>query len=133
MTDEERFAALRREITEVLAAALESAERHAAEMERRDETHIAETGRRDELHVQEMQRRDDLHAQEMENVREALETRDIIGQAKGVIMAALFCSPDEAFDLIRKQSQRENRKLVDIAVEIAGRTSRLPGAPSGSP
>jgi response regulator NasT len=82
--------------------------------------------------MQEMQRRDDLHIHEMENVWEALETRDIIGQAKGVIMAALSCSPDEAFNLIRKQSQHENRKLVHVAVEIAGRASRLPDAP-GAP
>jgi hypothetical protein len=45
MTDEERFAALRREIAELLAAALESEQRHAAQMERRDEAHIGETGR----------------------------------------------------------------------------------------
>jgi AmiR/NasT family two-component response regulator len=99
-------------------------------MERRDERHIAETERRDELHVRELERRDELHTHESEMIREALETRDIIGQAKGVVVVTLGCSPDEAFNLIRQQSQRENRKLVDVAIEIAKRASTIGGRES---
>jgi AmiR/NasT family two-component response regulator len=69
----------------------------------------------------------------LELIREALETRDIIGQAKGVIMAALSCSPDEAFTLLRQQSQAENRKLVVIATEIANRAWNRPNAPQPPP
>ena len=54
----ERLAALRDEITRMLAAALETEGRHAADMERRDELHLAEAGRRDELHVHELERRE---------------------------------------------------------------------------
>jgi two-component system, response regulator / RNA-binding antiterminator len=71
--------------------------------------------------VQELHRREELHEQEMEMIRVALETRDIIGQSKGVIMAALSCSPDEAFNLLRQQSQHEKRKVVEVAAEIARR------------
>jgi hypothetical protein len=133
MTEDDRLRALRDEITRLLADALETQQRHAADMARRDELHIAETGRRDELHLQELQRRHELHAHEMEMIREALETRDIIGQAKGVIMAALSCSPDEAFHLLRQQSQHENRKLVDVAIEIRRRASSPSNGPCTRP
>jgi leucyl aminopeptidase (aminopeptidase T) len=123
VSEDSRLASLRDDIVKMLAGALETEQRHASEMERRDHQHIAEAERRDELHVQELHRRDDLHAHEMEMIREALETRDTIGQAKGVIMAALSCSPDEAFRLLRQQSQHENRKLVEVAAEIARRAS----------
>ena len=126
VSDEERLVALRDEIVRLLAAALQTDQRHEAEMQRRDQLHVAESDRRDTLHVQELQRRDDLHARELEMIREALETRDIIGQAKGVIMAALSCSPDEAFNLLRQQSQHENRKLVDVAIDIVKRACEEP-------
>lgn len=53
-----------------------------------------------------------------EHLGRALENRAAIEQAKGVIMASTGCSPDEAFELLRQQSQSENRKLREIAVEI---------------
>jgi AmiR/NasT family two-component response regulator len=60
------------------------------------------------------------------NLRIALEGRDIIGQAKGVIMSSAGCTADEAFDRLVEQSQRENRKVVDIAAEIAASPSARP-------
>jgi hypothetical protein len=133
VSNDANLAGLRDEIRELLSAALERNGQHIDEIERRDELHIAETERRDELHVQEMHRRDDLHAHELELIHEALETRDIIGQAKGVIMAALSCPPDEAFNLLRQQSQHENRKLVVVATEVASRAWKRPGTPNASP
>ena len=131
MAVDDRLEDLRIEIERLLSAALASDERHEAELERRDLLHVAETARRDQLHVDEMQRRDDLHTHEMALIREALETRDIIGQAKGIIMAAMSCSADQAFHLLRQQSQHENRKLVEVAIEIAERPAmhRPPAAP----
>jgi response regulator NasT len=123
VADESHLAALRQDITRLLDAALQAEQRATAEMERRDELHVAEADRRDALHVSELQRRDELHVHELEMIREALETRDMIGQAKGVIMATLSCSSDEAFTLLRRQSQHENRKLVEVAMEIANRAS----------
>lgn len=56
----------------------------------------------------------------------ALETRTVIGQAQGVLIARQGIAPDEAFDILRRASQRTNRKLRDVAAEIvasAGRAS----------
>jgi GAF domain-containing protein len=49
----------------------------------------------------------------------ALETRDLIGQAKGVIMANEKVTADDAFAILRKASQRRNVKLRDLAAEVA--------------
>jgi GAF domain-containing protein len=52
----------------------------------------------------------------------AMESRAVIEQAKGILMSAQRCTPDEAFDLLRRASQRENRKLRELATEIVQRT-----------
>lgn len=49
----------------------------------------------------------------------ALQTRDIIGQAKGVLMAREGLTADDAFARLRDLSQRLNRPLRDIADETA--------------
>lgn len=49
---------------------------------------------------------------------QALDSRDRIGQAKGILMAREAVGADEAFDILRRASQRTNRKLVDIAADI---------------
>jgi len=59
-----------------------------------------------------------------EQLQVALDGRQPIDLAKGIIMNALGCGPDEAFDVLVKQSQRENRKLRDVAAEIVARTQR---------
>jgi GAF domain-containing protein len=53
-----------------------------------------------------------------EQLQEALDSRAVIEQAKGVLMAEQGCSPDEAFDLLRHASQRENVKVREIAQRI---------------
>ena len=54
---------------------------------------------------------------------EALRSRAVIEQAKGILMARSNISADEAFDLLRRASQRENRKLRELAAEIVARTA----------
>jgi hypothetical protein len=95
-----------------------------AEMQRRDDRHLAESERRDELHIAELGRRDQFHIEEMALLAAAIESRDIIGQAKGVIMVTVGCSADEAFLLLKRQSQHENRKVTEVAAEIAARAQR---------
>ena len=53
-----------------------------------------------------------------EQLQEAMQSRAVIEQAKGVLMAEQGCRPDEAFELLRQASQRENVKLRDIAQRI---------------
>ena len=42
----------------------------------------------------------------------------MIEQAKGTIMAATGCSDEAAFAVLVAQSQAQNRKLREIAVEV---------------
>lgn len=49
----------------------------------------------------------------------ALETRGLIGQAMGILMAQSDLTADEAFDQLRTASQRMNIKLRDLARSIA--------------
>jgi len=53
-----------------------------------------------------------------EQLQEAMASRAVIEQAKGVLMADQGCGPKEAFELLRQASQRENVKLRDIAQRI---------------
>ena len=52
------------------------------------------------------------------NLRIALESRDVIGQAKGILMERHRYTADEAFDLLVAASQRTNRKLREVAEEL---------------
>jgi hypothetical protein len=58
-------------------------------------------------------------AQAAERSREAVRTRDVIGQAKGILMAREGVGEDEAFDMLRRASQRMNVKLRDVASQVA--------------
>ena len=59
-----------------------------------------------------------------EHLEQALVGREVIDMAKGIIMNAMGCGPDEAFDTLVKQSQQENRKLRDVAADIVARAQR---------
>jgi hypothetical protein len=52
-------------------------------------------------------------------LHEALSSRDVIGQAKGILMERLRITPEDAFDTLRRASQRLNIKLRDIAERLA--------------
>lgn len=62
-----------------------------------------------------------------DNLRQALISRTVIDQAKGVLMATQRVSADEAFDLLVDRSQRENVKVRDLAHEIVAGRSAPPG------
>ena len=70
------------------------------------------------------QRQDDIEHREAA-LHRGLGTRDVIGQAKGILMERQRLSAGEAFDLLRRTSQRLNRKLADIAEHLA-ETGNLP-------
>jgi AmiR/NasT family two-component response regulator len=44
--------------------------------------------------------------------------RDLIGQAKGILMERHRLTADQAFRLLVKASQRTNTKLAEIAVRL---------------
>ena len=45
-------------------------------------------------------------------------SRDVIGMAKGIVMARQKVSDDEAFDILRRASQRTNVKLRELAERV---------------
>ena len=49
----------------------------------------------------------------------ALASRDVIGQAKGILMERLRITPEDAFDTLRRSSQRLNVKLREVAQKLA--------------
>ncbi len=58
-----------------------------------------------------------------ENMEQAMLTRSAIDQAIGILMADGGRTPDEAFQLLVSASQRENRKLREIAAGIVSRVA----------
>ena len=52
-------------------------------------------------------------------LRQAMDSRDVIGQAMGVLMAQSNLTAEEAFAHLRTASQRLNVKLHDVAARIA--------------
>ena len=57
-----------------------------------------------------------------ENLTQAIESRETISQAVGILIAAGGRAPEAAFQVLVNASQRENRKVRDIADEIVART-----------
>jgi GAF domain-containing protein len=53
-----------------------------------------------------------------EDLKTALRSRDLIGQAKGILIANRGVDEDEAFRLLAAASQRQNVKLVEVARSI---------------
>jgi GAF domain-containing protein len=52
------------------------------------------------------------------NLHAALATREVIGQAQGILMERERLSSDQAFDILRRASQHLNLKLRDIAQNL---------------
>jgi len=64
-----------------------------------------------------------------EQMKQAMATRAVIEQAKGIIMRDRGCTADEAFDTLAQMSQQSHTKLRDVAqklVDQVGRGSRRP-------
>ena len=66
-------------------------------------------------------------AQQESNLRKGMDNRDVIGQAKGILMERHKLTADQAFGVLTRVSQELNRKLVDVAREV-GDTGTVPGA-----
>ncbi|MDD4865960.1 MAG: GAF and ANTAR domain-containing protein [Mycobacterium sp.] len=56
-----------------------------------------------------------------EQFRSALASRDVIGQAKGVLMERFGIDADAAFELLRRVSQDCNTKVIDVAARVAAK------------
>lgn len=72
-----------------------------------------------------------LHSEGYElaqQLQQAMDSRAVIEQAKGILMAAQRCTPEAAFQFLVRASQNQNRKLRGIAAEIVDRYAGGEGA-----
>lgn len=58
-------------------------------------------------------------AQKMDHLNHAIASRDLIGQAKGILMERYRLNADQAFLVLTRLSSHQNRKLREVAAEIA--------------
>ncbi len=66
-----------------------------------------------------------------EDMAEAMKSRATIEQAKGILMGAQRCTADEAFQILVRASQRENRKLREIAEDLVAHAANGRGDGAG--
>lgn len=59
-----------------------------------------------------------------EQFRSALASRDIIGQAKGMLMERFDIDAVQAFELLKRLSQNSNTPLTEVAVQLVTRVGR---------
>jgi hypothetical protein len=62
---------------------------------------------------------------ELATLRQAISSRDVIGQAKGILMERRGISADEAFGILRQASQSLNIKLTKVAETLVERRAEL--------
>ena len=67
-------------------------------------------------------------AEHEQNLRAAMTNRDVIGQAKGILMERFKLTATQAFDVLARASQEMNRKLDDVAREVSD-TGAVPVLP----
>ena len=77
-----------------------------------------------EAHEEDVRRADHL--------RQALNTREVIGQAQGILMERERITADQAFDILRRASQNLNVKLREVAQELVD-TGERPERPGPAP
>lgn len=76
-----------------------------------------------------------FEAQSSAQMRSAVDNRDLIGMAKGVLVERYKVTPGAAFDVLARASQHTNRKLLDVALELveAGTLATGSATRSGRP
>ena len=65
--------------------------------------------------------------EQVEQLESALERRGTIERAKGILMERHSVDEREAFELLRQQARRSNRRVIDLARAVADGHSLLPG------
>ena len=67
---------------------------------------------------------------EIAQLRHAIDSRPVIDQARGILMAAHSCTPEQAWHILREASQRTNTKLREVAGALSASTAPDGPAPS---
>lgn len=115
------YLALTERVAAARAALAENSERLAAAAERLRVTRYS-------LAIGRSQR-EQLHESAYARLQAKLESMPVIEQAKGILIAQTGCTPGEAFDMLRRASQRSNVRVSELAAGIVDRavTRRQPG------
>ena len=66
------------------------------------------------------------HTRTTEHLKRAIDTRTLIGQAQGMLMARHGLTPNTAFAALRRYSQNTNTRITATAEQLVS-TGRLPG------
>jgi transcriptional regulator with GAF, ATPase, and Fis domain len=64
-------------------------------------------------------------AQTEDNLRRAMSSRDVLGQAKGILMERYKLTSDQAFHTLARASMQANRKIIEVAEELC-ETGNMP-------
>jgi GAF domain-containing protein len=64
----------------------------------------------------------EAQGQVAEQLQQAMLSRAVIEQAKGILIGQRRCTPQEAFDILVRLSQDTNRKLRDVAEALVAQT-----------
>ena len=59
-----------------------------------------------------------------DQMAEAMRSRAVIEQAKGILMGQRQCNSDEAFSILVRLSQQSHRKLRDVAMALVDHVIR---------
>lgn len=111
--DGDRASALSQRVLRVQARLEESMRHLAASMGRLEVTRQAiQAGR---------SQREAMHDSAYARLQARLATLPAIEQAKGIVMAQTGCGPEEAFDLLRRASQRGNIPVRELALAVVAR------------
>jgi AmiR/NasT family two-component response regulator len=66
-------------------------------------------------------------SEQVEQLETALERRGTIERAKGILMERHGVDERQAFELLRQQARRSNRRVIDLALAVADGHALLPG------
>ena len=80
--------------------------------------------------------REILHDSALARALARLSSQAVIEQAKGILIAQRGCSADDAFDILRRASQRTNVPVRTLAAELVDRSAHRAQArhrPAGLP
>jgi GAF domain-containing protein len=76
----------------------------------------------------------DEDVRQAENLRNALVTRELVGQAQGILMERERITAEQAFDILRRASQHLNIKLREVAQDVVDTGERPEtGVPRSAP